>query len=93
MDDNEIERLEAALAELPDHEFTKVEPELTIAEFCLTSVKEMMDKSGSSPIRSYHVLHAGSLYYVDVVVRAIAPPYEARDPNLSERQWFGQRET
>ena len=65
---------------------------MSIAQFCLGSIKKMMSSRGA-PHTSFHVFHAGSVYYVDMVVRAIAPPYEARDPRLNEKQWFGQRQT
>ena len=93
MDDSEIEALEKALDESMIENFQKIEPELTIADFCLDSVKEMMGEAQQSPMKTYHVLHAGSVYYIDMVVRAIAPPYDSREPGQDERQWFGQRET
>ena len=93
MDDKEIERLERALTDQPTHELLgEVPGNTTVAEFCLSSVKKMMLNKGS-PHTSFHVFYGGSVYYIDMAVRAIAPPFDARDPNLDERQWFGQRET
>jgi hypothetical protein len=92
MDDKTIEELEKALAELPD-DINMVEPNITIADFCVDSVKEMMGEGQSSPRKRFHVLHAGSVYYIDMVVQAIAPPYEAREPGEDKQQWFGQRPT
>ncbi len=93
MDDQEIRALEEALDALPQETFQPIDPELKMADFCLDSVKEMMQEGQSSPRKTFHVLHAGSVYYIDMVVRAIAPPYDARDPGQDEQQWFGQRPT
>ncbi len=92
MDDKELDRLEKALNKSED-QIIKIDPDLTIADFCLDSVKEMMGEGQHSPMKSFHVLHAGSVYYIDMVVRAIAPPYEAREPGQDKKQWFGQRPT
>lgn len=92
MDDKEIEALETALDKLP-MDFQVIQPDLTIADFCIDSVKEMMGEKQASPLKTFHVLHAGSVYYIDMVVRAIAPPYESREPGLDRKQWFGQRPT
>ena len=93
MDDKEIERLEKALNEqTPHRKLGEVPGNISIAEFCLDSVKKMMLHKGS-PHTSFHVFYGGSVYYIDLVVRAIAPPFDARDPALDENQWFGQRET
>ena len=94
MDDNEIKELERLLDKLPvDDGFQNVDSTLTIADFCLDSVKEMMGDEQRSLVKNFHVLHAGSLYYIDMVVRAIAPPYESRPQDEDGRQWFGQRPT
>jgi len=95
MDDREIDRLEKPLE--PQEQgnvelLGEVLPSKDIGEFCLEAVVKMM-VTGGSPNSVFHVMHKGSVYYIDMVVRAIAPPYEARDPDLKERQWFGQRET
>ncbi len=93
MDDNEIKQLEQVIADAAgDPLVSEIPPDLTISDFCLDSVKKMMT-SGGAPRSSFHVMHGGSVYYIDMVIRAIAPPYEARDPRLNEKQWFGQRET
>lgn len=92
MDDKEVERLESETTEPPRQSLPEIPPDLTMADFCLNSVKKMMT-AGGAPRQSFHVLHGGSVYYIDMVVRAIAPPYEARDPRKDEKQWFGQRES
>lgn len=92
MTENEIEELEAALSGIQTPT-EMIDPSLTIADFCLDSVKKMMVNPKGSPTGTFHVLHKGSLYYIDMVVRAIAPPYEAREPGDDDQQWFGQRPT
>ena len=93
MDEKDIEALEKALSELPEDNIIMVEPNLTIADFCVDSIKELMQEGQKSPKKRFHVLHAGSVYYIDMVVQAIAPPYEAREPGEDKVQWFGQRQT
>lgn len=90
MDEQEIEELEAALSGMQP-EIEKIDPTLTIADFCLDSVKKLMASPKGAPTGTFHVLHKGSVYYIDMVVRAIAPPYEAREPGKDKQQWFGQR--
>lgn len=91
MADREIERTDKVLAQIAS-EPVEIPADLTIADFCLDSIKKMLTQ-GNAPASSFHVLHGGSVYYIDIMVRAIAPPFKSRDPSLDEKQWFGQRES
>ena len=92
MDDEEIRALEEALDALPE-DLVTVDANITVGDFCIDSIKELMHEGQKSPRKTFAVMHAGSLYYCDMVVKAIAPPYEAREPGEDAVQWFGQRPT
>ncbi len=69
---------------------TVVDPNQNIGEFCMNAIKAMVEK-GTTPTASFHCLYGGTMYYFDLDVRGINPPYQYRDPRNDENQWMGQR--
>jgi len=71
---------------------TIVNAEMTMGEFCRESIMRIVE--ADVPMRSFQVLHEGSIYFIDVVCHAIKPPYTRvveDDVPEGEPLWFGQR--
>ncbi len=67
-------------------------PDQTMGEFCRESIERIVESE--VPQVSYQILHAGAVYYIDVVCSAIKPPYTRLGPHEvdeGEPIWMGQR--
>lgn len=71
---------------------TMAKSDMTIGEFCRESLVRIVE--AEVPVHSYQVLHEGSIYFIDVAVTAIKPPYTRLSPEEVEEgepMWLGQR--